>query len=419
MISAFAGTQPIAGQFASVLTGAAIAPLVYTLVLVYRPDGWRGGLLAGLLTAVAAQLLLSSIVVMSDVAGLFWATLSALCLCRYWRQWQMRLVWSLTAVTLSLAILTRWAYGLLLLPWAVSSLLAAREARLSWKQIGVAGGTAVLIGILIIGIQFLGKTVGEPSHIVDLQVVRWQPLNAFRQVTQTSDGTFYFERPIGLYYLMPLAHPAYIFPLFFPLLIGGLLALRRQPWAATVLLVGWPLTVYLFLAGIAWQNWRFPLTLFVPLLVLVGIGFEWAWERLSTRWQTVLILYCALALLGSVAWAVRDVGNFAEWANARKETAVTIATTLPQDATLIAFDLTGTLQHYTTVNTREIFNLTETDLANIVNEETAVYLLLNPDNIQSQWTGKSPERNFTWLQTHTTLTPLHNYGRLTPLSGGD
>jgi 4-amino-4-deoxy-L-arabinose transferase-like glycosyltransferase len=348
---------------------------------------------------------------MSDVVGLFWATLSALCLLRYWQNWQMKWL-VVTAVTLALAILTRWAYGLLLIPWGISSLLACREGRIGWKQVFMAGSTAVLIGLLIIGIQFLGKTPGEPAHIVDLQVVRWHPLNAFRQMAQNTDGRFYYERPTGLYYLMPIAHPAYIFPLFAPLLLCGLLALRGQSRAATVLLVGWPLTVYLFLAGIAWQNWRFPLALFAPLLVLVGLGFEWAWERPSTRWRTVLLAYCAIALLGSVAWAVRDVGRFAEWGNERKETAVTIATTLPPEATLIAFDLTATMQHYTAVDTREIFSLTEADLAEIVAMETAVYLLLNPDNIQSQWTGKSPAQNFAWLQTQATLMPIDTYGSL-------
>lgn len=411
LMTLLAGIQPLAGQLVSLLTGAAIAPLVYALVLTYRPGAGRGGLAAGLLTAVAAQLLLSSLSVMSDVTGLFWATLSTWCLLRFWRNWRMRWL-IITAVTLSLAILTRWVYGLLLIPWGVSSLLACREQRIGWKQVLVAGGTAVFIGVLIIGIQFLGKTPHEPAHIVDLQVVRWHPLYAIRQVVQNTDGTFYYERPTGLYYLMPLVHPAYIFPLLAPFLIGGLLALRRQPWSGVVLLVGWPLTVYLFLAGIAWQNWRFPLALFTPLLVIVGLGIDWFWERLAGHWRKWLVLYCAIALMGGLAWAVRDARQFTKWANERRETAVTIAATLPPDATLIAFDLTATMQHYTAVDTREIFSLTESDLAEILAAETAVYLLLNPDHIQSQWAGKSPESNFTWLQTHAELTPIATYGSL-------
>lgn len=408
---ALAGTQPVAGQLVNILAAAAIAPLVYWLVLAYRPGAWPGGLAAGMLAAVAAQLLLSSLSVMSDVVGLFWATLSLLCLLRYWQRWQMRWL-VVTAVSLALAILTRWVYGLLLVPWGVSSLLAGRDNRVGWKQIFIAGATATFIGLVIVGTQFWGNAPGESSHLVDLQVVRWQPLNAFRQVAQNADGLFYYEYPTGLYYLMPIAHPAYVFPLLTPFIGAGLWAIRRQPRATILVLVGWPLIVYLFLAGIAWQNWRFPLALFTPLLVLVGLGFDWTWEHLSARWRAVLVAYGLLALVSSATWAVRDVGRFAQWANERKETAVTIATILPPDASLIAFDLRATMQHYTAVETHEIFTLAETDLAQMVAEQTAVYLLLDPHTVHRQWAGKSPERNFTWLETHTTLTPIATYGSL-------
>ncbi len=409
LIMGLAGTQPIAGQLVNLVAGAAIAPLVYWLVLAYRPGAWRGGLAAGLLVAVAAQLLLSSLLVMSDVVGLFWATLSALCLLLYCQRWQMRWL-VVTAVTLALAVLTRWAYGLLLVPWGVSSLLACREQRIGWRQVMAAGSTAVLIGVIIVGAQFLGDAPGEPSHIIDLQVVRWQPLNALRQVTQNSDGVFYYEHPTGLYYLMPLAHPAYIFPLFAPFLLGGLWAIRRQPRAAVGLLLGWPLTVYLFLAGIAWQNWRFPLSFFPPLLVLVGLGFDWTWEQLSARWRSALVIYCLLALVGSTAWAVRDVGRFTAWANSHKQIVRAIADEMPADARLLAFGLTATARHYTDVDVQELFVLEEADLQILTGSDTAVYLLLDPEDMQSRRVERKGGQNFNWLQINTRLREVSRYG---------
>jgi hypothetical protein len=185
--------------------------------------------------------------------------------------------------------------------------------------------------------------------------------------------------------------------------------MRRQTPALAALLIGWPLLTYLFLAGVPWQNWRFPLTFFPPLLAWVGLGFDWSWARLSGRWRPLLLAYCAAALLGSTLWAVRDVGNFASWANQNRQIAMDIGQQLPPDAILLAFGLTATVQHYTAVDTREIFSLTAEDLQEIVQEEAAVYLLINPDNVQTQWVGKSPAQNFDWLQRHTRLTPIAQY----------
>lgn len=67
-MSLFLGSGPAAGQWVSVLAGAGLAPLVYQLVGAYRSFAWRGGVVAGLLTAVAGQLLLSSVLVMADGA---------------------------------------------------------------------------------------------------------------------------------------------------------------------------------------------------------------------------------------------------------------------------------------------------------------------------------------------------------------
>jgi 4-amino-4-deoxy-L-arabinose transferase-like glycosyltransferase len=422
LTSLLTGPQPLAGQLVSLLTGAAVAPLVYLIVLECHAYGEMrdttvGAIIAGLLTAVAAQLTLYSLTAMSDAAGLFWAALSAWLLLRYLTRWQMRWL-AAAAATLTLAIMTRWVYGLLVVPWAIAGLLAAREAGLSWQRIVSAGGVALVIGLVGIGSQFINSLESEFAHVGDLQVVGWHPANAFRSVVQNSDGFFDYGRATGLYYLRPTFHPAYIFPLFTPFMLLGLLALKNGPRSRAVLLIGWPLTVYLFLAGIAWQNWRFPLALFAPLLVLVGLGLDWTWER-AGRWRMPLLVYCLVGLAGSGLWAVRDVGNFTAWANQNRQIALEIGQQLPPEATLLAFGLTATVDHYTDLDTRELFSLTERDLQRIKREEETLYLLLDPDNVQRQWVGRSPGENYAWLQNHTCLTPIARYDdfvlyRITP-----
>lgn len=408
----FIGPHPAAGQLVSLLTGAAIAPLVYLLVLEYGrepPSAPRGALTAGLLAAVAAQLLLSSLSVMADAPALLWATLSALSMIRYLR----RLSWqwlALTAVLLAFAILTRWIYALLILPWGFGALLAWRAARIPLRQMVVASAIAVAIVGSIFGLHFAADlSRSELSYVGDLAVYSWNPANALQKEMLNADGRFHYEYATGHFYARPTFHPAYIFPLFVPFWLIGLWAMRRQKPALAVLLVGWPLIVYLFLAGVPWQNWRFPLTFFPPLLVLVGLGVDWVWAWLAIRWRPLLLAYCLVALLGSVFWAVRDVGAFTAWANQSKQMTLDAGRQIPATATLLAFGLTATMQHYTAIDTRELFSLTEQDLQEIMTGETAVYLLINPDNIQTQWAGKSPAQNLAWLQTHTRLTPLAQY----------
>jgi hypothetical protein len=211
---------------------------------------------------------------------------------------------------------------------------------------------------------------------------------------------------------MPLLHPAYIFPLFSPFLLIGLWVLWQQrDNAGLVLLVGWPLLVYLFLAGIAWQNWRFPLALFSPLLVLVGVGADWAWQQVKRRGQWGLAAVYSLTLIGSLGWAARDVQNFTSWKEQQLATAVWASQQLPPDATLIAFGLTNTMQHYTDISTHELFTLNEADLRQLSAERVGLYLLIDPENIQSQWQGKSPALNVRWLETHTDLQEI---GRSAP-----
>jgi 4-amino-4-deoxy-L-arabinose transferase-like glycosyltransferase len=399
----FVGTQALAGQIVSIIASALMAPLVYWLVRELEPEAVFGAAIAGLLSATAAQFLISSLAVMSDAAGLLWATLSAWALLLFMkRDWQWRWL-VITAVTLAFAILTRWVYGLLILPWAVSGLLAAREQQKSRREVALTAVIALTIGLTIIGSQFWAELAhGEFSHAVDLEVVRWHPANAFKTTVQNSDGTFHYERPIALYYFLPTLHPAYIFPLLAPFLLIGLWLIRTRPLSQQMIFIGWFLVIYGFLAGITWQNWRFPLALFPALLVLVGIGLDGVWRQ-RPSWHKALITLSVLSLLGSLGWAARDLYNFTSWTQSQLAAVHWTEEKVPDEATLIAFGLTASLQHYTDIPTHELFFLNEVDLRELTNQDTPLYLLVDPQNVQSQWQGKSPENNVLWLDEHTDL----------------
>src|SRR5262249_6649498 len=70
------GSQATVGQAINIILGTALTPLVYILA---RQIGLRrfGALVAAVLITLNGQAIQSSIVLMSDIPGLFWATLSA------------------------------------------------------------------------------------------------------------------------------------------------------------------------------------------------------------------------------------------------------------------------------------------------------------------------------------------------------
>ncbi|HLF28105.1 MAG TPA: hypothetical protein VJG32_17375 [Anaerolineae bacterium] len=427
------GMNSQAAQLVSAVAGALIAPLTFALAreVLWKPDpaqARRVGIVAGLIVATAGQLLISSLSIMSDATGLAWATTSGWLTLRYARTLRPALL-ALAAFTLAIAVITRWVFGLLALPWAGCVLLAWRRAprSIGFGRALALASIAVIVGGAVVGAQLLS---GD-SHTGDLQVVSWNPANALRSEVVNSDGTFRYSLPIGVFYLIrPLFHPSFIFPLLAPLWLVGLGSLLSKPAgghpdarpserhrdavlrffrqesgssnrvdsAARVLLIGWPWIVYVFLAGIAWQSDRFLLTLFPPLAVWVGLGFNRVWET-RPHWRRGLSLFTLVALAGALLWSLRTAGDFVERnKNADLARAQHVAAQLPGGAQVITFGVTLTLQHYTDLDAIEIYHETPASLeARVCGSDTA-YLYLDVANIEGQWTGLAPEANYRWLR---------------------
>jgi 4-amino-4-deoxy-L-arabinose transferase-like glycosyltransferase len=408
-----------AAQLVSVLTGALAAPLVYAVVRQLRPGERAGALVAGLLAASASQLMISSLSVMSDAAGLAWITLAALAVVRHERALASgapslrAFAWlALAALAFALATLSRWAYLLPALPFGLSTLLAWGAARIAWGRRIAAAAAALAIVVVVVGLQLVPELgSGELPHVGDLRVVGWDPRNAFRSTLANSDGIFRYERPIGVFYAAPLVHPRFIFPLLTPFVFVGAAELYRSARSSLVLFVGWPLVVYLFLAGIAWENPRFSLLAFSPLLVLVGVGFGRAAQSRRALYRRGAIVCAGLALLGSLAWCVRDVGRFTAMKHAHLEAVRWAERSTPENATIASFGLTQMLEHYTARKVANLYHLAPDGLSELTSAAAPVYVLVDPANVEDQWRGMSPARNLAWLRSHSTLTEV---GRRSP-----
>lgn len=408
------GVQPLAGQIVSVIAGALIAPLTFALAreawLPVNPQrARRAGVIAGLIVAMAGQLMISSLSIMSDATGLAWATASAWLTLRYARTLRPATL-LLASVTLSVAVITRWVFGLLALPWVTCVVLAWRRA---WPSIGLR--RAFLLGVMTVaagGVLVGTQLLSGDSHTGDLQVVGWDPTNAFRSEVVNTDGTFRYALPIGLFYLQPLVVPSYLFPLLVPVWLVGLWSLGQPLAPVRALLIGWPLIGYIFLAGIAWQNPRFALAFFPPLAVWAGLGFDHAWEGRPGLRKGLLGL-TVVALSGSLIWSGRVVNNFVQVKNVDLARTQRVVDQLPAGARVVTFGLTLTLHHYTDFDVIEIYNETPASLLDRVCGPDAAYVYVDVANLEQQWRGLSPQINYHWLRDERGLELIDQFNGYT------
>ena len=382
-------------------------------------------LLAGLLAALVGQLWQSSVVVMADTTGLASATIGMWALARYGRNDFPRpasVAWLLfAAATLAFAVLTRWAYALVAIPATVYALIVlARRGRATALRHGLAAGLMVLLVfsplILATLRSILSPIESTVPYIVDLQVYSWNPLNALRREFVTSDGLLSYPWPNGLWYALAPAHRFYFTPLLAPLLLPGLWAVvRRRAAAPLFLLVGWVAAIFIFHAGAPWQNFRFNLAHLPPLAILVAIGVEtialWLVRRLhnGTVRRLALLVLAGYVLAGMLLMARggwRLTRSFVDRKNTELALVRQVEAKVQPDAQLVTFGLTLTFQHYSHLPTYEIYYLDEPALKALASATQPLYVLLNLDNVETQWQGQMPEVNYRWLQQHTKLRPV-------------
>lgn len=391
------GASASAGQAASLLMGAALAPMVYGLARaagVQRP----GALAGGLLMAANGQAIQSSLVLMADVPALFWASLSALALLLALGTRRMA-VFALTGLLLGLAVVTRWANLLLIAPFAAAFL----RDRGRWRGalVGAAAFALVLLTQLLI-------SAGSPYPTLNHAWVQgWSPLNAFTRDFVNVDGAFHYAQANGPFYAAPAYDPYFLAPLAIPLIALGVAALRGPGrW----LFGGWALAGWLFLAGIPYQNIRFGLLLSPPLAVLAGAGFGWLWTKLArrpvARWA--LAGATALCLIWMLTATVQPVEEFIARQQADREAVTWAAARIPANRTVYTSGLTLALRHATEATVLELYGLDPKDLANATG--VGDYVLVNRWQIENQWAGTPMQEALHTLEVERGLLRLARFG---------
>ena len=409
-------------QLASMVAGAALAPLAYWLAIETvraergTSDAERTGLAAGVLVVFCGMLLVASLVVMSDAAGLFWATLST-CLLLRWARAPGRDAYagaslSASAAALAVAIATRWIFAGMLLPFCgFLAVTLVREARTAaggpaaWSPPArartlLAIALAALIFGVILGAQLFFNAHTPAPVLKHSWVVNWNPLHAWQRSFDTPDGHFDYRWPPAVFYAEPLFHPIYLFPTLTGCVLFGAWQLRRC--AALIVLGGWVLALYLYLIGLPYENGRFGLAFFAPVAVLAALGLsrlpvptwlpmrgsEWRW-----RW-----LWLALSLVLAMPFTVRAIARLREVVTQQNSAISYLQSQVPPGTTVVSFELSISLQHYTSFAIVDLFAESPRTLRPVVCSARPAYVYVEPAKLETQWLGKSPAENFHWLR---------------------
>lgn len=446
------GENEHVAQSTVLVMGALIPVLAYAFVIDIVPSiGWskKAGQVAGSTAAFilmfSGQMLQSSVVVMADVPSLFWAALSLWALGRYLQKFRTRQGhwWiALAAFGLAMATITRWLYGVLAIPYALSCLmlwqgwkkerrkgqvlaLPLRNAPKYWRD----GLIAVLGGGLILLPQFLHSR-SNPASVVDHAWLRdWDIENAFKKDFVTPDGTFEYTEDIAHYYARAAYDGWYMHPIFTVALGIGLLVLLRKTWrnqaaiSLFILLVGWTIAAYGFLAGVPYQNVRFSLAFFLPLAIMVGIGVAGTWEIIAKLSDAPLLKpismaargFILLAVLVGVQSEVPKAHDTVAWIVERKNEdyrAVQQAKSeIPAGGTVYVLELWPMMRHYVPeVQTVQIYYETPESMVIRLPDDMPAYVLLNMWAIENQWVGKIPYQIYHALAENLGLEQLGRYG---------
>lgn len=397
------GERLRAVQLLVAVLGACVAPLTYALTRSLLPGVSRtGAVTAGAVVAVSGEAILSSVAIMSDTPALFWAAVAALALSRAWNGrlpgWRLLVA----GLLLGAAVITRWSYALVTPAFLGFAALMRRRTRRpgwGWFLLPVLGGTAIVW-------PEVRAALSEPVGLLHPLLREWTPLNAFRATIDTSTGTYAFPVPVGLFYAQAFGHPAFVFPLLGVLGVWGAWRLVARERVAAVLLLTWIGVVFLFLAGIPWQNFRFGLMFLVPWAVVIGAGAAALCER-SRMWRFAVVACLAL----TVPWAFRTCTRFVERADRDKDVVHAVDATLPPDTALLVFEITPAFAHYHPERRPiELYYQSEAKLESLLLTHERVALLADPDRITRLWNGRRPHDNLTWLRANAEVVPRDTLG---------
>jgi len=390
-------------QALNLLAGALFPVLIYLIARsLFSNEGRFAGMAAAAPALIAAQPVLYATLVMTDMTALFWSATAVWCAVRIAGS-EHPVRWLFGCGTAAgLAVSTRWASGLVVVVPALYALYLWRKRRLPLGWLGAA----MLPAMLLVAPQ-IWNSLHQSGGLLQGSFSGWSLLNGFRRTFVNDQGVFestlHYRFPNALFYLLCAFHPSYLLPPLTLCALPGLYAAWRSRRATFWLLTGMALLAYVFLSGMPYQNFRFGLALYLPLLLLSGFGLEVLRRRFGRRAAYGLLL----ASLAVMAYGShRTLDRFYTTQTAIKGCARELAAEVPAGAPLFSFWLTATLKHYTPHEPVEFFATTMSDVQQAVREAGAAYLVADPENLRTQWGNHTMQQTLEALQSSGAVMPL-------------
>ncbi len=412
------GVNIASAQIVTMVCGALIAPLAYLLAHEAASYEYKNvaAWVAGLICAVGGQLAQSSVVIMADAPALMFATLGAWLLLRYARTRNVSTL-ALASFAVGMAVWTRWQNLIFAAVWVVAlgGIELAKESGKKREGMLRFVGALAMIGIVLLP-QVLIRSISNAPLAGQSWLEGWSVGNFLARSFENVDGHFEYALPVAVFYGQVFLHPAYLFVILTPMFGVGVFVLgeRLRRWTAhrtslragSILLLGWIVGMYIFLAGIPYENFRFPLGLFAPIAVVTGIGAGWLWDRWrASRLRFVWLGWIAVALLVMLLWQPRVLAPVLEIK--AREIAHTrwLETRLLPNALLYAMSIDGAVQTYSQIRVENLWNLDPATLK----RDIPTYLYVDTQNIGQQWRGRLPDQLVRGLSETNYLHPLERF----------
>lgn len=429
-------------QTITMLTGAIAAPLTFLLTreAFNGPNSNLAGFVAGGLVALGGQLVQSSISIMSDAPALMWATLSAWLLLRYFRSFSQFSL-SVSALAMGLAVVSRWENIGFLIAW--TGALVAHRLSLAFrgtKSVAPEGRknswwnipASLAFGLIPLVPQLFYKFVYSAPLAGESWLAGWTPANFLSRSFDTLDGHFYYALPVSVFYGQVLFHPAFIFPLFTAFVgIGALLLARRwhRDPSIAVLLIGWIVVMYLFLAGIPYENFRFGLGYFVPAAILAGGGLAWTWGKMREMQNHapterrvrllypfashILVVAIVIGFVGSALWEPRVLQPVLAEKQMELAQVEWLSTRLPVSSSLYTFGVTEALRNYSAFEITDLSEESPEQVLSDVRGNNSAFLFVDVANIEAQWHEMELEKTLHTLEDRGGLVEVGKLDRFT------
>jgi hypothetical protein len=435
--STIIGVTPLAGQIISLLMGGLV--VLFTTLITYeiwRPDGqtrWIAAVTAGLAVGVVGQLWQSSAVIMADTTSLATCAIGVWALARYGRlmgeSGKANPYWlALAAGAMAYATITRWGYAAVALVCLVYTLsILYPTFRTDQRQTAIhVTFASVVASIILLPVLIPALTASDDETTFGgnfgYQFQSWNPVNAFQRDFKNPDGYQHYKLANGIYYGTLPARTFYFAPMLAVFVVPGLLAIYRyRSFGAFFLVAGWGVAAYLLLIGGPQQNVRFALMYTPPVGVLIGVGVSAVYGWFS-RWRYgtyVIACFVGIGLVWASVSGYRWTQDFIDRQENDKAVVRWAERQIPPNARVIAFGVTLTMQHYTNLETHEIYYLTADDLIELTDAGRETYLIADVYNVETQWRDGTPGVNYRWLESERGLEKIGQQGAFSLFRVGD